>query len=144
MNCAYKNGTKNDGWAGCKEKRNMTEKIEPKRKYLKFRPSLVESIVKGHKLKTFRFADEKDLRTGDEINLINKQSGEIFADAVITQVQEKMIKDLDDDDLRGQDLITSTKELINTMSRFYQRTLGQDDIIKIIEFKITNLYQKYA
>lgn len=122
----------------------MVKPIEPKRKYLKFGHGGMEMIVSGHKTRTYRYNDEKGLRVGDEIDLIDKHRGHAFATAKITGVQEKKIMDLTDEDLRGQDQCKTAKELLNAMARFYNRTMTRSDILKIIDFEITNLYQKYV
>ena len=106
----------------------MTEKIEPHKKYLRFDHDHAKSVINGHKTKTFRFDDEKDLRAGDIIDLIDKKYDMPFAEAEVISAEEERIKDLTEEDLHGQDNFQTVKDLINALARSYSRSLGDEDI----------------
>lgn len=58
-------------------------------KGLKFRKELADIILAGEKNVTWRLFDDKDLREGDAVSLINWDTGEEFAQAKLTEVREK-------------------------------------------------------
>lgn len=63
-------------------------------KTLKFKHEFVKEILKGKKTTTWRLFDDKNLKIKDEMELIDKDSGEGFGKAVIVDIQKKKIKDL--------------------------------------------------
>lgn len=60
-------------------------------KTLKFDQSLVPLVLSGEKNSTWRLFDDKDLITGDDLILMNKQTGEEFAKAKIVWVSLKQL-----------------------------------------------------
>ena len=57
-------------------------------KTLKFDSNLVPKILSGDKTSTWRLFDDKDLKVGDNLILIEKETGKEFAKAVITEVED--------------------------------------------------------
>lgn len=98
-------------------------------KTIKFKPHFVEQILKQEKLKTTRLFDDKDLAEGDIVDFINKETGEKFAEAKITQVTlttfEKLISDLSDKD-----------ETYERYKGYYNRDILPTDEVKIIDFEL--------
>ncbi len=68
-------------------------------KTLKFRKALSELVLKGEKTATWRLFDDKDLKEGDEIELVIWETGEKFAEGEITKLQEKKLKEIEEKDL---------------------------------------------
>lgn len=52
-------------------------------KTLKFRPHLVEQILAGQQRSTWRLFDDKDLKKGDDITFINKETLEEFSKGLL-------------------------------------------------------------
>ncbi|NOY35708.1 MAG: ASCH domain-containing protein, partial [bacterium] len=48
------------------------------RKSLKFKEHLVPLVLSGEKISTWRLFDDKDLRVGDKVDLINSDTKEVF------------------------------------------------------------------
>jgi hypothetical protein len=102
---------------------------------LKFRPSLAALILAGTKTTTWRLFDEKDLKVGDVIDLINKETGEVFAQAVITKAYEKPLKDLDDADREGHEEFPSDAAMNEAFRAYYPgRDIGPATPVKVVRF----------
>ncbi|MBI2591035.1 MAG: ASCH domain-containing protein [Candidatus Blackburnbacteria bacterium] len=52
-------------------------------KTLKFAPELASLVLDGSKTSTWRLFDDKDLAQGDQLSLVNRETREEFAKAVI-------------------------------------------------------------
>jgi hypothetical protein len=105
-------------------------------KIIKFRDYLVEPILIGTKTSTWRLFDDKALSKGDEIELQVFGSNEKFAEAVITNVDEKPLRELSEADKEGHETFASNEEMYKTYSRYYQRTVTPETSVKIIRFKL--------
>ncbi|OGY23184.1 MAG: hypothetical protein A2172_02285 [Candidatus Woykebacteria bacterium RBG_13_40_15] len=105
-------------------------------KTLKFDEKFVGPILAGEKTNTWRLFDEKNLKTGDEIEFINKQTGETFAKAKLTDVFEKPFKDLTPEDFEGHEKFPSEKEMFETYSKYYGKQVSSQTPVKIIHFKL--------
>jgi len=105
-------------------------------KTLKFRRSLVDKILKKEKYVTWRLFDDKDLKTGDELDLAEWETGRRFARAIVLNVREKKMGDINDGDFRGHEKFTGPEEMMATYRDYYGDVVGEDTRVKIIEFKI--------
>jgi len=105
-------------------------------KTLKFDAEFVQPILAGDKTSTWRMFDEKNLQVGDEMEFINKQTGETFAKARLTGVVEKSFKNLTLEDWKGHDKFVSEKEMYETYSRYYSKEVTPQTPVKIIHFKL--------
>ena len=105
-------------------------------KSLKFREHLVKPILSGEKNITWRFFDEKNLSAGDEIDLINWKTREKFGEAVITDVREKKMAELEEGDFEGYEKFSSREEMYDTYKNYYGEKIGPDTIVKIVRFKL--------
>lgn len=106
-------------------------------KTLKFMPHLVSMILSGEKTSTWRLFDDKDLQKGDELILINKETEEEFAKAVITKVEEKKLKDVKEEDFVGHEKFESEEKMYETYRKYYGEKVNPDTIVKMIDFKLT-------
>lgn len=100
-------------------------------------PHLVSMILSGEKTSTWRLFDDKDLQKGDELILINKETEEEFAKAVITKVEEKKLKDVKEEDFVGQEKFESEEKMYETYRKYYGEKVNPDTIVKMIDFKLT-------
>ena len=104
-------------------------------KKLKFKPHLVEKILSLEKTITWRLFDDKNLQEGDILECINSDTGENFAEVKIINVIEKIIKELNDSDLRENDY-TDYKQVMEINKKYYGDVVNEDTLVKIIKFKL--------
>ncbi len=105
-------------------------------KSLKFRPDLVKDVLAGRKTTTWRLFDDKDLREGDCIELLNWETGEKFADAQITRITEKQVADVSEADYEGHERYENQEVLLKTLQGYYGERVNLETVVKIIEFKL--------
>ena len=105
-------------------------------KTLKFRPELAKLILDGKKDSTWRLFDDKGLLEGDEVDLIDKETGQKFTEATLTKVWEKKMSELDEADFDGHEKFTSEDEMYRTYRSYYGDRVGPDTVVKIIRFEL--------
>lgn len=105
-------------------------------KTLKFRKNLSELILKNEKNTTWRIFDDKDIKEGDIIQFLVWETREAFAKAKIINVVEKKFKDLDEKDMEGHEKFVSKEEMYATYSTYYNKTVDENTMIKIIKFEL--------
>jgi uncharacterized protein YhfF len=110
-------------------------------KTIKFRPALAQLILEGKKTTTWRLFDDKDLKVGDDVELMNWETKEVFGHAVITEVSEKAIKDLDNHDWEGHERFPNDEAMYADYRTYYPgREIGPDTLVKIFHFKLAPDY----
>lgn len=105
-------------------------------KTLKFREKLSKLILSGEKTTTWRLFDDKDLQVGDEVIFLVKETLEEFARAKLLEVTETTFENLTADDFDGHEKYSSSEEMYQTYSEFYQRTVDAKTPVKIIKFEL--------
>ena len=105
-------------------------------KTLKFTSDLAKKILTGEKTSTWRLFDDKDLKTGDELILIEKETGNQFAKALITESREKKFEELTDSDYDGQHKYANQEEMYEDFQKYYSQTITPSTSVKIINFKL--------
>lgn len=106
-------------------------------KKIKFTDKLSKMILIGEKTSTWRLFDDKDLQVGDELILVNKESGEEIAEALIEKMQEKKLGELDDRDWEGHNRYDNEAAMLRDFQDFYpDHKVAIDTPVKIINFKI--------
>ena len=106
-------------------------------KTLKFVPELVPLILSGEKTSTWRFFDDKDLRVGDKLSLVNKTTGEEFAQAKIVTVREKTLAQIDDADfVSGHERYESPEMMLEACRSYYGDMVTMDTPVKLIKFEL--------
>lgn len=105
-------------------------------KTLKFKDSLAKLILAGEKDSTWRLFDDKDLQEGDSVELVNSDTGEIFARAVLAEVREKKMGELEESDFDGHEKYLSKEEMYRTYRGYYGDRVSSDTIIKIIRLDL--------
>ena len=103
-------------------------------KTLKFEPKLCELILNGTKTATWRFFDEKDLRIGDTLQFITKETGEVFGTAVITDVYVKTLGTLNEADWAGHEGYPSEEIMYQTYRGYYGDKVNENTEVKIVRF----------
>ncbi len=106
-------------------------------KTLKFRPELAQLILDDKKTTTWRLFDDKDLQTGDVVELVNKATLQPFGRATITEVVLKPIKDLDDADWEGHERFANEEAMYAAYREYYPgHEVGPDTPVKILHMTI--------
>lgn len=105
-------------------------------KTLKFASNLVSLILSGEKTVTWRLFDDKELKAGDALEFINKETGDKFSQAEILFIREKRLDDIEETDYEGHEKFDDKEEMFETYRRYYGNKVNGDAIVKIIRFKI--------
>jgi hypothetical protein len=114
-----------------------------KQKQLKFEHQLAINIVKGEKSSTFRFFDDKNIRVGDVVQVIDKVEKAnpvtwlIIGEAHVQQVIEKRLCDVAGDDWLGHEPYANLQDFIDTHTQYYKQPIMPETPIKIIQFTFT-------
>jgi len=104
-------------------------------KTLKFRDFLVELVISGEKDSTWRLFDDKSLQKGDKVDLINWNTGEKFSEAVLTEVREKPLGQLQPSDFEGHEKFESEEAMYAAYRTYYKDPVGPETLVKIIRFR---------
>ena len=104
-------------------------------KALKFKHDFVKEILEYRKTTTWRLFDDKNLMAGDELELVDRDSNETFANAVITDIQEKKIRDLTEEELKNHDY-TNTEDVLTSHRGYYGDKVNLNTDVKMISFKL--------
>lgn len=106
------------------------------KKTIKFRSELARLVLAGEKDSTWRLFDDKNLQEGDEVDLINWDTKEKFAEAALIEVREKKMGELEDADFIGHETYADRDEMYRTYRTYYGDKVGPETIVKIIRFKL--------
>ncbi len=104
-------------------------------KTLKFKGFKAERILEGTKTSTLRLFDDKGLVVGDELELINSETGEVFARAIITEIIEKKLGEITEADLEGHEKWADKEDMMQSLRKYYTNIDG-DTVGKIVRFKL--------
>ncbi len=105
-------------------------------KTLKFNQELVEPILSGNKIKTWRLFDDKNLSLGDKLELIVRETGKSFANVEVTHISEKRIMEMEEEDCKGNGDYTNTDEVVGVLVKHYGERVNKETLVKIITFKL--------
>lgn len=108
---------------------NQTKKIH-------FKTELIPLVLSGEKTATWRLFDDKDLKKGDWLDLVESQSERIFGMAVIDEVVEKKMGDLTSEDKKGHENYSTDQQMYDTFMKYYGKPVGPETKLKIIRFKL--------
>jgi len=97
----------------------------------------VPLILSGKKNSTWRLFDDKNLKTDDIVDFIERPSLKTFAGAKLIDVQEKPFSELTDGDKRGHEEFSSDEEMYKTYEKYYNQPITPETKVKIIRFEIT-------
>lgn len=103
-------------------------------KTVKFAASLVPLVISGEKNSTWRLFDDKDLSVGDDLEFVNKETGEIFGHAKILEVREKKLKDIQDEDFDGHEKFENNDAMIEQYKVYYGEKVSGETVVKLIKF----------
>jgi len=103
-------------------------------KTLKFAPHLVEKILSGEKVSTWRLFDDKDLQVGDELRFTNKETNETFGTATVTSLKKCTLGSLADEDWVGHERYGSEEEMYATYRKYYGDKVDENSEVKMLTF----------
>ena len=103
-------------------------------KTLKFTPELCAQIIAGTKTSTWRLFDDKNLRVGDKLTFVNKETLESFGTVEITHLYTKTLGTLEESDWIGHERFVSEDEMYATYRQYYGDSVSPDTEVKIIHF----------
>ncbi len=106
-------------------------------KTLKFKPHLVEQILAGTKTATWRLFDDKNLTIGDVVDFLDKETGDRFGSAVLTDIRTKTLGTLIDSDWIGHERFESEDAMYREYRSYYGDSVGPETEIKLISFVFT-------
>ena len=105
-------------------------------KTMKFREALSRFVLNGEKNVTWRLFDDKNISKGDIVSFAVWETGKEFAKAKITSVVEKKFSEMKASDFDGHEKFSSDKEMYETYSKYYNREVNGETIVKIIKFEL--------
>lgn len=105
-------------------------------KTIKFTTSLAEMILAGEKTATWRLFDDKDLADGDELEFVNKETGEVFGRAIVVRVYTKPIGQVNEDDYSGHERYASHSAMLDELRKYYGDTVDDSTELKIVRFQM--------
>lgn len=101
----------------------------------------------GTKSATFRVNDDKDLRVGDIVELVDKVDGDhpttwvIAGELIITSVSSVVLENLTKDQLAQAESFDGPDEMLQTFRRFYGEHITMTTPILVLEFSYKPLEQ---
>ena len=110
-------------------------------KTLKFTDDLVSLVISGAKKSTWRVFEDKDLRAGDELTLINKATGKEFAIAEIEYIKEKSLDEIQDSDFVDHEKFETPGKMLDSFRFYYGDNVTMDTIVKMVNFKLLKILE---
>lgn len=105
-------------------------------KILKFKGFKAEWVKDGTKTATMRLFDDKDIQAGDELELVNSDTAEVFAHGRVNEVIEKKVGEITEADLVGHEKYDSAEAMYANLKRWYGDRVTKDTLAKIIRFAV--------
>ena len=104
-------------------------------KAMKFRGFKAQMILEGTKTSSLRLFDDKNLTKEDDLELINFDTGQPFAYAKITEIIEKPLGEITDQDLIGHESFGSKEDMYASLRKYYT-DVDATTPAKIVRFKV--------
>lgn len=105
-------------------------------KTIKFSPTLVPLVLNGSKTSTWRLFDDKNLQIGDELEFLNRETGQVFCHAEIIGVKEKALGEITETDFDGHETYHDRDEMLAAYRSYYGDTVDWNTMVKMIDFKL--------
>ncbi len=105
-------------------------------KSLKFRAYLVPKVLSGEKYSTWRLFDDKDVKEGDVVDLLEFVTNRHFGVAKITKVVEKPMGELTTEDKAGHEEFESDEQMYEVYTTYYKQPVGPETPVKVIRFEL--------
>lgn len=105
------------------------------RTYLSFADKFKNPILSGEKTQTLRFNLQEKPSAGEELEAVT-QSGEHFADIVITSVEDLQVQEVPNREFSGHRNYETALDVIKALNEYYHDTITPKSTVTLIEFKI--------
>ena len=105
-------------------------------KQIGFAPDLQPLVLSGEKYSTWRLFDDKNLTVGDVLEFVESKSRKPFAKALLTEITEKPLGKLTENDWKGHEKFSSDEEVYQTYSGYYNKPVGPETLVKVVRFKL--------
>jgi hypothetical protein len=105
-------------------------------KRLRFAEPLPGLVLDGSKDATWRIDDEKEITVNDTLSLCKRTDNSEFAQAEVSWVKMTTFGSLTSEDMEGHEKFSSHQEMLDTYSKYYNLTVTDDTVLKVIKFKI--------
>lgn len=118
-------------------------------KQLKFEHTFAEAIRAGKKTATFRVNDDKDLRIGDVVQIVDKVEANhpktwlIIGELKIEDIKHVPLEDLSRDQLAQAESFDSKDEMLQTFRRFYGEHINMSTPILVLNFSFVPTGEEY-
>jgi hypothetical protein len=96
----------------------------------------VDKILTGEKTTTWRMFDDKNLTVGDQLEFLETETLEKFAEAEITDIKEKKLEEVEEKDFSGHESYKNREEMLAIYKKYYGDSVNIETSIKIISFKL--------
>jgi ribonuclease HI len=112
-------------------------------KTLKFDHEFAQLILQGKKNATWRLYDDKDLSVNDEIRILDKvnpkvsNTWQVIGEGKVTEIIEKRLGDVTDEDMEGHEAYSSKDEMLNVYKDRYGERVTLETPVKIVFFKFS-------
>lgn len=103
-------------------------------KKLKFSKEIIPKILSGEVASTWRLFDDKNLEIGDTFEVVNSENSQIIGYAKITQITNKYLKDINNEDQQGHQKYADLNEIVEDFKKYYGDGVGEHTPMKIIKF----------
>lgn len=109
-------------------------------KQLKFDHSLAQSILLGKKTSTFRVLDDKDIRNGDRLRIVDKVAPDdpsswlVLGEATVIECYEKPISQFSEADYASHEAYESPQDMLAAFRGYYGDELSLEELVKVIRF----------
>jgi len=116
-------------------------------KQLKFEHVFAEAIIAHEKVATIRVNDDKDMRVGDKIQLVDKvdtnypTSWQIPGELNVLAIEAIQLNDLSSEQIGRAESFKSKSDMIQTFRRFYGDHISKDTEILVMDFDYTSYEQ---
>ncbi len=109
-------------------------------KQLKFEHQFASDIKQGEKTATFRVNDDKDIKPGDIVELVDKVSHdypstwEIPGELEITEVSQVSIGNLNKEHMLRAESFDDVDQMVQTFRRFYGEHVSNETLVNVLNF----------
>jgi hypothetical protein len=101
-------------------------------KSLKFTPALIALLARGTKTVTWRLFDDKDLTSGDEVQLIDSSTRQVQGTACIGSVRVRTLHDVWKHDTTGHETFRNEADMLATYRTYYGDRVTPETEVKVV------------
>lgn len=80
--------------------------------------------------------DDKDLQANDIVDFLESDTEKYFTTAQLTNVVEKPLGKLTEQDKKGHEPFKNDQEMYDTYKKYYKKDVDSKTLVKIVYFKL--------